>query len=188
VIWLLAAAAVAQSEAVVEPPAPPDGGEQIWIASTFDELRALDKVVRQAVALGARVEPVGVGRRCLVFDADVTLDPRWTDKVERRLGEPLRERLSCAVARYPVGRGWLVAELEPDPDLERRAGDVVEPLAMSVLSQPLDGRPASLCVSKMQVAPDALKSDLEATGLVVRGIYEVGGCVAERSLPAAKGW
>jgi len=38
------------------------------------------------------------------------------------------------------------------------------------------------------VEPHTLAADLGATGLIVRGMHEVGGCVAERTRPAAKGW
>jgi len=178
-----------EAEAVSEPgPASEPEPDPVWVARTDGPLRQLDRVVRQARRRGATVVPVSVGARCLVFDEDQPLDPDWQRRVERRLGSPLEQRLSCSIARYPMGRGWVVAELQADPQLDRRVRDVTAPLTMSVLTQPLDGRPASLCVSKLQVQPQALRADLEATGVVVQGLYEVGGCVAQRTRPAARGW
>jgi hypothetical protein len=149
---------------------------QVWVASTDGSLSRLERVARQAERRGAVVEPLHAGARCLRFEE--APDERWSQRVGRRLGTPLQERLECAIARFPLGRGFVAAVVDPHPDLEQRVADVVAPLTMSVLSQPLDGRPATLCVSGLQVDHDHLKADLQAVGLSVQGLYEVGSCEA----------
>lgn len=144
------------------------------VVETDGPLEKLPKVLKQAEAMGAEALPVGLGAWCLTFEE--APDARWLAKVEKRLGQAPTERLDCAIARYPMGRGFVVAVIQPHSELTERTADVVAPLSMSVLAESLHGRPATLCVSGMQVDHAALKSDLMAVGLDVSGVYEVGGC------------
>ena len=164
-MWWLASAAVAQ----------------VWVASTDGSLQRFDRLMQRAERRGVQVEPLHLGARCLTFDGEGP-DPKWQRRIERKLGRPLQERLDCAIARYPMGRGWVVAVVGPHSDLKARVADVVRPLTMSVVTEPLDGRPATVCVSGLQMEYARLKHDLQVVGLFVEGVYEVGGCDA----PAAR--
>lgn len=149
---------------------------QVWVADPPFPTRALDKVVKEAERQGATAQPVAAGVWCLVFDEDA--DPVWVERAGKRLKAPLEARTDCAEARYPKGTGWLVAVVGADPELEERIEAVREGLWTTVLAQPLDGRPASFCVSALQIDAARLGERLDAVKLHVWGIYEVGSCDA----------
>jgi len=148
----------------------------VWVASIGFPGPRLDRVVRQAQRMGAEVEPVASDIRCLRFPSPP--DPAWVERAGRRLGTPLERRPNCSLARYPEGEGWWLAVMAPDRELEERIDASLGPLGMSVLAQPLDGRPASLCVSALQVARVVLTERLALGGVDVLGVYPVGGCTS----------
>ncbi len=172
-IWLLSLAlAQAEPEAPAEEPAV-DG---VWVVAAGFPGPKLDRVVRQAQRLGAEVEPVSANIRCLHFPEPP--DELWLERAGRRLGIPLEHRSNCSVARYPEGEGWWLAVMASAPELEDRIEASLGPLGMSVLAQPMDGRPSSLCVSAMQIDPTRLAEGLQRGGLAVEGVYAVGSCTA----------
>lgn len=172
--WLLA---LAFAQADPPPGAQSESGEeQVYVAVVDFPRRALDRVVRQAERLGAVVEPVAAGIRCLRFDR--APPSTWVERAGRRLDHPLEARENCSVARYPEGEGWWVAVIGADPELEERVDASLGPLGMSVLAQPLDGRPASLCVPAMQISRDQLTDRLARGGLRVEGVWPVGSCTS----------
>jgi hypothetical protein len=185
--WLLGMA-LAQSApaAVEEAPAVPTASvgaepveapqERVYVAVVDFPRPVLDRVVRQAERLGARIEPVAAGIRCLRFEGPPPAD--WVERAGRRLDQPLELRENCSVARYPKGEGWWVAVIGADPELEERIEASLGRLGMSVLSEPLDGRPASLCVPATQVPRAVLSERLAAAGLDVAGVWAVGSCTS----------
>jgi hypothetical protein len=178
-VWLLGLA-LAQSGAEA-PAAEPVSTEEavetgVWVASIGFPGPRLDRVVRQAERMGAEVEPVAAGIRCLRFPS--APDPEWVERSGRRLGIPLEPRANCSVARYPAGEGWWLAVMAPDRELEERIEASLGPLGMSVLAQPLDGRPASLCVSSLQVTRSLLVERLQLGGIDVQGVFSVGSCTS----------
>ena len=148
--------------------------DPVWVAAPAFPGRALDRVVRQAEKRGAVVETVAKGVRCLRFEE--APDPVWIERAGRRLDAPLESRATCAVARYPLGQGYYAAMVAADPDLDAKADVALEGLSMSVLARPLDGRPSTLCVSRLQVSVEQLGDRMRAADLSVLGIYEVGSC------------
>ncbi len=142
-------------------------------------LEADDAEMRRAVHLvRARAE---VRREVLVGDATCVevgaTTERLAAKLERVLGHRPEERLDCDVARYPLGRGWVVVLVEPpadelDPvldDLGLAYRDVKRPSATEA--------PVEVCTTRASIVdPGALDEALAGAGMSVRAIYEVGGC------------
>mgnify|MGYP000094001195 CR=1 FL=1 len=166
--------ALAQSEPEVSAEEPAVQG--VWVAAAGFPGPKLDRVVRQAQRLGADVEPVSANIRCLRFPE--VPDELWLERSGRRLGIPLEHRANCSVARYPEGEGWWLAVMASAPELEERIEASLGPLGMSVLAQPMDGRPSSLCVSAMQITKARLHEGLQQGGLAVEGVFTVGSCTA----------
>ena len=175
IVWL--SLALAQSaDPTPAPPVEAEAPAEVWVASVSFPGPRLERVVRQAERMGAEVEPVAAGIRCLRFPSPP--DSLWVERSSRRLQQPMERRTNCSVARYPEGEGWWLAVMAPTPELEERIGASLGPLGMSVLTQPMDGRPASLCVSSMQVGRTQLAERLAAGGIAVEGVHEVGSCTA----------
>jgi hypothetical protein len=108
---------------------------------------------------------------------EVPPSTKLRQRVERRLGRPVEVRLDCEVAWYPLGRGYVVLTVQPPAEALPTALDELSP-AFSEIVFPADPQaPVRVCLPKMAVAdPLALAEALEAQGIGILAVYEVGGC------------
>jgi hypothetical protein len=143
-----------------------------WVleADTDRDLRRAERAVRRADA--ERVVEMGPFTTCAELEAP---SDRLARKVTRRLGRAPEERLDCDVAWFGQGRGWIAMVLEPPAAGLEQA---LPPLGYTEVARPSDpDLPVRLCVARGSLPePLALARELEATGLGVRSVYEVGAC------------
>lgn len=130
------------------------------------------KVARKAEA--TRIVALGPARVCVELPE---ADPRIVLRMTRRLKHSPESRDNCDVAWFPLGLGWIALLIEqPAPDLEAALQAVALPY-QDVRRSDDPAVPVRLCASRAAVGdPLELADELEAHGLVVRAVYEVGAC------------
>ena len=139
------------------------------------ELRPLTRAVRAAQrAEPRRVVALGTHEVCVEIDDP---QPRDVLRIARRLGHPPEARADCDVAWFPLGRGWIALVVDTPSD---GLNDAVESLsipAVQIRRRVGDDGPATVCGTVAAIPdPNAVADHLEARGLAVRAMYEVGGC------------
>lgn len=136
-------------------------------------------LVRRLERKTAPSQVVSIGDvTCFAFASAAPAPP---PRLVKRLGFTPESRLSCDLAPFPVGRGWVVYTLLPASDLDLRLSDALVdwPLPAHSVRRTTDLTGlATLCVAAAAVGahPLALREHLERTGLDVLGVYEVGSC------------
>lgn len=130
------------------------------------------KVARKAEA--TRIVPLGPTTVCVELPES---DPRTVLRLTRRLRHSPESRSNCDVAWYPLGLGWIALLIEPPAEELESA---LEAVALPYHDVRRGGEPTAavrLCASRAAVGdPLELADELERHGVVVRAVYEVGGC------------
>ena len=166
----------------IEAPAPKPGVSSggptpdAWVLSVEDP-RRLPAVMR-VLDRGAEVtRPVPLSRAAVCVELGAPAPERLARRVARKLGADPELRLNCDVAWAPMGRGYvLLLVSQPAPNLEQELA--AHHMAYHELSWPsVAADPVRLCLPRLALAdPLTLADKLEAQGIGVQAVYEVGGC------------
>ena len=141
-----------------------------------DSVRRLARAVRAAQRADLdRVVALSSHTVCVELDEP---SPKQLLRLARRLGHPPEARLTCDVAWFPLGRGWIALLVEPPAEGLAVAIQAIG-VPASQVTRSLDGSaPVRVCASRAAVGdPVALAAQLEDRAYDVLGVYEVGGCV-----------
>lgn len=144
-------------------------------------VRVLERAVRRVQRRGGGEAQTLSGRRVCVPVDDVPEAER-SDLGRRRVTATLR--LDCDVAEWPEGRGalaFVIAQpaqgLDAALDLVADRWQVHQTAVLRRLDPRDPYRPVGACVRTNGAAPPLdVRAVLEEEGLVVRAVYEVGGC------------
>ncbi len=152
----------------------------VWVVHGDPADRPLKRAVRKLERRSeAALQPMTGNRWCVTFGVEPTAD--LEHRAARWLGHPPEVRADCNVGAYPLGRGWFAYIIRsPAPTLEVAVSEVATdlPLYQRVLHRPLvSDQPVRLCVASAGLSdPLAVSRALQAHGLQVDAVYEVGGC------------
>ncbi|MBX2799402.1 MAG: hypothetical protein KTR31_17130 [Myxococcales bacterium] len=148
------------------------GSAHVLEATSERRLKRALRATRQATV--ERVVVQTPLRVCIELD---DAEPRTLLRLTRRLRRDPESRRDCDVAWYPLGRGWIVVVAEP-PALALDAALEAANITFREVARSTDAaEPVRACMARAAVAaPDGLEASLDASGVTVRAVYEVGGC------------
>jgi hypothetical protein len=137
------------------------------------EVRSAERALRHVVL--TRTVALGAGGVCVEWKDDPTDDARA--RVERRLGHPIEARANCDVARYPLGRGYVLILVRGAAEGLEDALDAEHPMYREIVRPASPDDPVRVCLPALSVGdPQQVLADLRSDGFDLLSAYEIGGC------------